>query len=83
MVNMTSKVEDLVERVRLRQQLPPPAMRRAIRESAGASQREVAEALQVSRQTLIRWECGARSPRPESAARYASLLLALQRGVAS
>lgn len=78
MVNMTTAADDLVERVRLRQQLPPPRVRKAIREAHGVTQAELATALGVSRQTLIHWEQGHRSPRRESAEKYARLLLALQ-----
>jgi DNA-binding transcriptional regulator YiaG len=79
MVSMTA-VDDLVERVRLRQQLPPPRIRRAIREAHGATQSEFAEALHVSRQTFIYWETGRRNPRRGSAEQYVRLLLALQGG---
>lgn len=78
MVNMTSAADELVSRVRLRQQLPQPRVCRAIREAHGVTQTELATAIGVSRQTLIHWEQGQRAPRRESAERYAQVLLALQ-----
>jgi DNA-binding XRE family transcriptional regulator len=79
MVNVTD-IEALVERARLREQLPPPRVRRAIREARGVTQAEAAAALSVSRQTLIHWERGERGPRSASAERYALLLQSLQSG---
>jgi DNA-binding transcriptional regulator YiaG len=55
-------LDELLVRVRSRRQLPPPAERRRIRETAGVSQRELALALGVSWTAVQRWEQGA-SPR--------------------
>lgn len=43
---------------------------RAIRQSAGLSLSEVAEAVGVQPTTIQRWEVGQRSPRGEAAIRY-------------
>lgn len=75
--DMTTTAEELLERARLRQQLPPPSERRAIRIRSGIAQREMAEALSVSRQTLDHWERGRRRPRGSSVVRYARLLAEL------
>lgn len=58
--------------------LPPPALARAIRKAAGATQAEVAAALGVSQPTVARWEAGTRRPSPDEAERYAALLRAMQ-----
>jgi transcriptional regulator with XRE-family HTH domain len=71
---MTNTANDLVKLVRERRDLPPPAMRRAIRESADLSLDQVANALGVSRQAVSHWEQGARDPRPEHLRAYAKLL---------
>jgi len=53
-------VDALLERVRARRKLPPPAERRRIREAAGVSQREMAKALGTSWTSIQRWENGSR-----------------------
>ena len=73
----TGGVDALLERVRARRKLPPPAERRRIREAAGVSQREMAKALGTSWTSIQRWENGSR-PRGQEAA-YARLLEALRR----
>ena len=57
-----------------RRRLPDPAIRRLLRERAGLSQRELAEALGVSRPTVTRWELGQRVPQGDLAERYAAAL---------
>jgi DNA-binding transcriptional regulator YiaG len=70
-------VDDLVERVRIRKQLPAPAERRRIREAAGVSLRDVAAAVGVSHTAVASWEAGA-TPREHRAA-YLRLLDELHR----
>jgi transcriptional regulator with XRE-family HTH domain len=70
-------IEDLLDQVRARRRLPPPEERRSIREQAGVSLRDVAEALGVSHTAVRSWECG-RIPR-EHRASYAQLLEELKR----
>lgn len=72
-------VDDLLERARDRRTLPPPAIRRALRQEAGLSLSEVAEALHVSDEAVRHWEAGRRRPRPEHLQAYAQLLRGLQR----
>ena len=64
----------LLQLVRERRELPPPALRRALREAATVSLEEVGEQLGVSRQTVSRWERGERFPRPQHLVAYAELL---------
>lgn len=66
-------LDQLVARAQARR-LPDTATRRLIRESAGVSQDELAEALGVTRPTLTRWESGKRRPRGAAADRYAAAL---------
>jgi DNA-binding transcriptional regulator YiaG len=47
---------------------------RALREEAGLSLSEIAEAAQVHKVTVFRWEHGQRRPRGPAAARYLEVL---------
>jgi DNA-binding transcriptional regulator YiaG len=69
-------VAELARRLR-GPQLPPPAQRRAIRLAAGATLRDIAEALQVNAMTISRWERGITEPWPRHHATYLCLLVAL------
>jgi len=51
-----------MEKVRTRRRLPPPNVRRLIRQQAGVSLRDVAEVIGVTQPTVTRWELGLRSP---------------------
>jgi transcriptional regulator with XRE-family HTH domain len=75
-------VADLLGRVREQRELPPPAVRRAVREAAGVSRAAVGQALGVSRLAIAQWEAGSRYPRPAHLRAYAELLRALMRGQA-
>jgi DNA-binding transcriptional regulator YiaG len=74
--------DELLERVRAASQLPTPRERRAIRERANVSQRELAGALGVSVMALNRWERGITRPRGRHAAAYAALLGQLEKAAA-
>jgi transcriptional regulator with XRE-family HTH domain len=50
---------------------------RTIREAAGLSYRELADACGVSTPTVWRWEHGERTPRGDPALRYGAVLAAL------
>jgi transcriptional regulator with XRE-family HTH domain len=67
-----SESSELLERLRAKRDLPPAAERRRIRESAGASLRDVARECGTSATSVIRWERGA-SPGRHTAV-YARLL---------
>jgi transcriptional regulator with XRE-family HTH domain len=69
--------EELLQRLRARRQLPVPAERRRIRIAAGASLRDLANALGVSHAAVADWERGA-TPRGKRVA-YAALLEELKR----
>jgi hypothetical protein len=70
---MTVPISDFVA---ARRELPPPAMRRLIRESAGASLELVACQFDppVTRHTVLHWERGERYPRPRQLVQYAAIL---------
>lgn len=74
---MTTGLDELLERVRSRRELPLPAERRQIRDAARLSLRDVAVALGVSHTAVASWEAGA-TPR-EKRADYARLLDELKR----
>lgn len=69
----------LIEQVRSRRELPPPAARQAIREAAGVSARRLGAELGVTGMAVRHWERGAREPSPQHLRRYAALLEQLQR----
>jgi transcriptional regulator with XRE-family HTH domain len=61
-------------------QLPPPGMRKSIRETAGASLRDIGSELGVTPMTVLRWERGEAEPRRDRAIAYRALLDALNKG---
>ncbi len=72
-------IEGLIARkVKARRSLPPPSLRRALRESAGLTQEDVAGSVGVRRESVSRWETGARTPRGSTLVAYAELLEALK-----
>ncbi len=68
---------DLLDTLRAERRLPTPRVAKAIRQSAGATQQQVADEIGVDRVTVTRWENGVRRPRGQSAVRYGELLSAL------
>jgi DNA-binding transcriptional regulator YiaG len=54
--------------------LPPPQVRRALREADGLTQAEVAHALGIARISFLAWEKGQSRPRGERLSAYARLL---------
>ncbi len=64
----------LIDEIKARRRLPPPAVARAIRNAAGVSQREVADELGINRVSVARWEIGTRTPRGGLRLRYIELL---------
>ena len=71
---MTTTLDDLLARRERLRRLPEPRIRRLLRERAGLSQDELAEALGVSRPAVTRWELSQRTPRGDLAERYAVAL---------
>jgi DNA-binding transcriptional regulator YiaG len=70
--------EDIETEVRTRRRLPPPSLRRSIREAAGVSQARLGQELGVGQACVSSWESGRREPRGDLAAQYALLLAKLQ-----
>lgn len=70
--------DQVLDRLTLRALVPPPDECRRIRKAAKASRRDVAEALGVSEQTVIRWESGL-GPGPRHLESYVNLLAELRR----
>lgn len=54
--------------------LPAPRIRARLRKAFGVTQSELAEALGISRQTVIAWEKGSQEPAGEKREQYAQLL---------
>jgi transcriptional regulator with XRE-family HTH domain len=71
---MSLAVDQLLSEARKRNALPPPPMRRYLRERAGLSQCDIAGVLNVTRPAVTRWESGTRAPRGELRLRYVELL---------
>lgn len=72
-----TRVEAVIRRSRARQQLrAAPATARALRQQAGLTQQDIADALGVSRVAVCRWESGQRLPIGDMAVRYLALLRA-------
>ncbi|PKW00374.1 DNA-binding transcriptional regulator, XRE-family HTH domain [Streptomyces sp. 1222.5] len=68
-----SAVDALLEQV-TREDLPPVAERKRLREAAGLTQTQVGAALGTRRETVASWESGRNEPRPPQRAAYARLL---------
>lgn len=64
---------------RLRKRLPPPVIRRLLRESNYLALRHIAAACDVDVATISRWEAGLRTPRGEYLKRYIAVLDQLAR----
>jgi len=71
--------EALIREARARRTLPPPALRRAVREAAGLSQARCALEFEVDRATFSRWEGGQRQPRGTALVAYAEFIEELAR----
>jgi len=71
---VNTELQELKEEVEARRELPAPAARRALREAAGVSLDGVAQAVGVSKQTVLGWESGAFSPRGANLGSYLSVL---------
>ncbi|MEW2313579.1 helix-turn-helix transcriptional regulator [Streptomyces sp. NPDC006864] len=73
---MTEKmsVESLLEEARLAKAMPPPEERLRLREAAGLTRAQVAEAVGVARGTVLAWETGKSDPTPPGRLPYLRLL---------
>jgi transcriptional regulator with XRE-family HTH domain len=75
MMTDSDRVADEIKRLmREKNALPPPAERRALRERAGLSLRDVASAMGVTGPAVIRWESGQRMPRGRNLPDYLRVL---------
>ncbi|MEU0343176.1 helix-turn-helix transcriptional regulator [Streptomyces bobili] len=70
--------ERICSRLRIRQDLPEPDGRRALRQAAGLTQEEVAGAIGVTRQAVAQWEAGVRTPRGRLLDAYVDVLRTLR-----
>ncbi|MCX4557964.1 helix-turn-helix domain-containing protein [Streptomyces phaeochromogenes] len=76
---MTQTVAEKIRSRRgVRREVPLPAECRAIREAAGLTQAEVADAVGVTPQAVALWESGNRTPRGHLLDRYAEALRAMR-----
>jgi DNA-binding transcriptional regulator YiaG len=67
-------VDALLEQAAAPDVLPAPAERKRLREAASLSQEQIAQALNVRRETVTGWESGRTEPRPRKRAAYIRLL---------
>ena len=71
--DLFSAVDALLDQV-AQDDLPAPAERKRLRETAGLSQDQIAKALDTRREAIGNWESGRTEPRPPKRAAYARLL---------
>lgn len=70
--------EKIRSRMGIRQDLPQPDERRRLREAAGLSQQDIADAIGATRAAVGHWETGLRSPRGRLLADYVDVLRVLR-----
>jgi DNA-binding transcriptional regulator YiaG len=70
----TTAAAAVAEQIHIRRKLPPPQVRRALREANGLSAADLARPLHVTRQAVSKWECGKRTPRGELLQAYLAVL---------
>lgn len=70
---------DAIDALLTRPELPPPAVRAALRKADGLSQAEAAAAIGVTRVAYQRWETGHAEPRARHRALYLRLLQGLSK----
>ncbi|WP_030278046.1 MULTISPECIES: helix-turn-helix domain-containing protein [Streptomyces] len=73
-MNEKVSVESLLEEARLSKAMPPPEERLRLREAAGLTRAQVAEAVGVARGTVLAWEAGKSDPTPPGRLPYLRLL---------
>ncbi|MFF7585870.1 helix-turn-helix transcriptional regulator [Kitasatospora purpeofusca] len=77
MSEIFAAVDALLAKARDGGDLPEPAERERLRKAAGLTQIEVAEALEIRRETFAKWEAGTAQPRAPKRGAYAFLLAGL------
>lgn len=75
---MTAASLRIRTRMLLQRDLLSPEQRRALREAAGLSQDDIAEACGATRQAVSHWENGTRTPTGEYLEKYVSVLRTLR-----
>jgi transcriptional regulator with XRE-family HTH domain len=71
-------IEKLVQEVEARRDLPPPRMRKAIRQGAGVSRARLGDVVGVSEASIGFYEAGTRNPSGEHLCLYAEALESLR-----
>jgi transcriptional regulator with XRE-family HTH domain len=74
-------LEQLTRRAHARGNLPAPAARRALRQAAGSSLRDVGSVVGVSGECVRLWELGRRTPSAANLEHYVEVLQALRKAV--
>jgi transcriptional regulator with XRE-family HTH domain len=69
----------LLDKIRASRELPPPAVRRALRIASGLSEQDLAEPVGVSAVSIGRYERGLRTPRGRHLHAYVEVLRVLAR----
>ena len=67
-------LQELLEQTKTMRRLPPPSERRALREGAGLTRKEVGSLLGVSDTAVYVWESGKSTPSKRHLADYVGLL---------
>ena len=70
----TAAAAAVARQFNIRRTLPPPGMRRALREANGLTTTDLATPLGVTRQSISKWESGKRTPRGELLKAYVAVL---------
>jgi transcriptional regulator with XRE-family HTH domain len=78
MMQVVIDLGTLQDRLVTERELPPPALRRALRKACGVSLRQMAEPLGVTPTTILNWELGRRYPQPSKLPGYAAALRLLR-----
>jgi DNA-binding transcriptional regulator YiaG len=78
-MNATSPLR---EQLRARSELPPPEVRRELREAAGISLETIGREIGVTRQAVGHWEAGTRYPRGTYLEAYVEVLRLLREAAA-
>lgn len=68
-------------RIHVHASLPEPDERRALREAAGLTQKELADAVRVDRTAIAHWESGRRNPDGKRLDAYLEALRVLREAV--
>jgi DNA-binding transcriptional regulator YiaG len=70
----TTLLDEAIAEAQARRELPDPTEARRLRQRAGLTQQQIAEAIGVSRFAVCHWETGVRQPRGPAARLYLAVL---------